>query len=178
MSGVNKGVAAMEGGELGSASTTSTDTSAPSLPAQAIDCSAYPHAFDTKDQTHIHRSKSSSWADCSSQPCPNAAANSISEEENLSDGTVITPILIPTPTAPPSIMSTSEVNTNQLMAQLIEQVTQLTANLHRAAAKSSMNKPELFKGSSSAEARRFIAQYQSWAVEQPDLKDNEGVTKR
>ncbi|KAJ4475512.1 hypothetical protein J3R30DRAFT_3500024 [Lentinula aciculospora] len=71
-------------------------------------------------------------------------------------------------------MSTPEVNTNQLMAQLIEQVAQLTANLHKASAKSSMNKPELFKGSSSAEARRFIAQYQSWAMEQPDLSNNEG----
>ncbi|KAJ4474954.1 hypothetical protein J3R30DRAFT_3776711 [Lentinula aciculospora] len=154
----------------GSASTTSTDTTAPSPPTQAIDCSTYLHTFDTKDQTHIHSKNSNSWANCSSQPCPNIIANSISKEENLSDSTVITLILTPTPPA----MSNPEINTNQLLAQLIKQVTQLTANFHKASAKSSMNKPELFKGSSSAEACHFIAQYQSWAMEQPDLNNNEG----
>ncbi|GAW10591.1 gag protein [Lentinula edodes] len=32
-----------------------------------------------------------------------------------------------------------------------------------------MNKPEVFKRKDSAEARRFLAQFQNWASEQPDL---------
>ncbi|GAW03132.1 gag protein [Lentinula edodes] len=39
----------------------------------------------------------------------------------------------------------------------------------RSSSKSSMNKPEVFKGKDSAEARRFMAQFQNWASEQPDL---------
>ncbi|KAJ3732497.1 hypothetical protein DFJ43DRAFT_1154545 [Lentinula guzmanii] len=56
------------------------------------------------------------------------------------------------------------VDANQLMTQLIEQVAQLTANLQKATARSSMNKPELFKGTNSAEAHCFIAQIQSVRV--------------
>ncbi|KAF5351407.1 hypothetical protein D9757_014519 [Collybiopsis confluens] len=39
-----------------------------------------------------------------------------------------------------------------------------------------MNKPDLFKGQSSTEARRFLAQFLAWASEQPDLKNNHGKT--
>ncbi|GAW09928.1 gag protein [Lentinula edodes] len=57
---------------------------------------------------------------------------------------------------------------NDLMAQLIKQV----ANL--ATARSSMNKPKIFKGKDSAEVRRFMAQFQNWASEQPDLTKESG----
>ncbi|KAJ3751480.1 hypothetical protein DFH05DRAFT_1570392 [Lentinula detonsa] len=163
--GIVYGVVHAAAGIVKSASTTST-----------IDCSAYPHAFDTKDRTHIHRPPNQNLADCSSQPCPHASANSISTEESLSDKTLIIPITATTPspvTLPPAMSTPTPVDANRLMTQLIEQVAQLTANLQKATAKSSMNKLELFKGTSSAEARRFVAQFQSWALEQSDLTGNE-----
>ncbi|KAJ3991730.1 hypothetical protein F5050DRAFT_1812213 [Lentinula boryana] len=104
------------------------------------------------------------------------SANSISTEESFTDGTLIIPITAttPIPITPSLTMSNpTPVDANQLMTQLIEQVAQLTANLQKATARSSMNKPELFKGTSSAEARCFIAQIQSWAMEQTDLNNKE-----
>ncbi|KAF5390770.1 hypothetical protein D9757_004408 [Collybiopsis confluens] len=74
--------------------------------------------------------------------------------------------------APPPPMTTE-----QIIHALAEQVANLTAAVSgRAAAKSSMNKPDLFKGQSSTEARRFLAQFLAWASEQPDLKNNHGKT--
>ncbi|KAF5382376.1 hypothetical protein D9757_009802 [Collybiopsis confluens] len=74
--------------------------------------------------------------------------------------------------APPPPMTTE-----QIIHALAEQVANLTATVSgRAAAKSSMNKPDLFKGQSSTEARRFLAQFLAWASEQPDLKNNHGKT--
>ncbi|KAF5388562.1 hypothetical protein D9757_004591 [Collybiopsis confluens] len=74
--------------------------------------------------------------------------------------------------APPPPMTTE-----QIIHALAEQVANLTAAVSgRAAAKSSMNKPDLFKGQSSTEARRFLAQFLAWASEQPDLKSNQGKT--
>ena len=59
---------------------------------------------------------------------------------------------------------------DDLMAQLIRQVANLaTAMEERSSSKSSMNKPKVFKGKDGAEARRFMAQFQNWASEQPDL---------
>ncbi|KAF5392586.1 hypothetical protein D9757_002099 [Collybiopsis confluens] len=74
--------------------------------------------------------------------------------------------------APPPPMTTE-----QIIHALAEQVANLTAAVSgRAAAKSSMNKPDLFKGQSSTEARHFLAQFLAWASEQPDLKNNHGKT--
>ncbi|KAF5363013.1 hypothetical protein D9757_013368 [Collybiopsis confluens] len=74
--------------------------------------------------------------------------------------------------APPPPMTTE-----QIIHALAEQVANLTAAVSgRAAAKSSMNKPDLFKGQSSTEARRFLAQFLAWASEQPDLKNNHSKT--
>ncbi|KAJ3862474.1 hypothetical protein EV359DRAFT_83315 [Lentinula novae-zelandiae] len=39
--------------------------------------------------------------------------------------------------------------------------------------KSSMNKPEVFKGKDSNEAHCFRAQFQNWASEQPDLANSQ-----
>jgi hypothetical protein len=71
------------------------------------------------------------------------------------------------------------LTTEELVHALAQQVANLTAAIQAnppvAAAphapKSSMNKPDLFKGQSSTEARRFIAQFVAWASEQPDLKN-------
>ncbi|KAF5344648.1 hypothetical protein D9757_015037 [Collybiopsis confluens] len=69
------------------------------------------------------------------------------------------------------------MTTEQIIHALAEQVANLTAAVSgRAAAKSSMNKPDLFKGQSSTEARRFLAQFLAWASEQPDLKNDQGKT--
>ncbi|GAW06835.1 gag protein [Lentinula edodes] len=68
-----------------------------------------------------------------------------------------------TPAPPPP-------TTNELMSMLIKQVTNLaTAMEEYSSSKSSMNKPEVFKGKDSAKAHHFMAQFQNWASEQPDL---------
>ncbi|GAW00127.1 gag protein [Lentinula edodes] len=68
-----------------------------------------------------------------------------------------------TPAPPP-------LTANVLMALLIKQVANLaTAMEERSSSKSSMNKPEVFKGKDSAKAHHFMAQFQNWASEQPDL---------
>ena len=62
------------------------------------------------------------------------------------------------------------------MQNLIQQVAALTTSLQTnisVTTKSSMVKPDPFKGQSSAEARRFIAHFESWASEQSDLKGDE-----
>jgi hypothetical protein len=73
------------------------------------------------------------------------------------------------------------MTTEQLVHALAQQVANLTAAIQAnppaatapAAPKSSMNKPDLFKGQSSTEARRFLAQFVAWASEQPDLKNQQ-----
>ena len=66
------------------------------------------------------------------------------------------------------------------MHALTKQVADLTAALQAnspaSTVKSSMNKLDPFEGQSSAEARRFLAQFISWAAEQPDLKNHEQKT--
>lgn len=72
------------------------------------------------------------------------------------------------------------MTTEQLVHALAQQVASLTAALQArppsTATKSSLNKPDLFEGQNSAEARRFLAQFISWAAEQPDLKNEEQKT--
>ena len=71
-------------------------------------------------------------------------------------------------------MSTPPATTEQLVHALVQQVATLTASLqNNASSCSSMNKPDPFKGQSSIEAQRFLAHFSSWAMEQPDLKNNE-----
>ena len=70
-------------------------------------------------------------------------------------------------------MSTPPATTEQLVHILAQQVAALTASLqNNASSHSSMNKPDPFKGQSSIEARQFLAHFTSWAMEQPDLKNN------
>ena len=65
-------------------------------------------------------------------------------------------------------------NTEQLINLLAQQVSNLTAALqNQNTAKSSMNRPDPFKGDSGADARRFLTHFISWAMEQPDLASNE-----
>jgi hypothetical protein len=66
------------------------------------------------------------------------------------------------------------MTTEQLVHSLAQQVANLTASLQsKNSAKTSMTKPEVFKGQDSTEARRFLAHFISWAWEQPDLNGNE-----
>ncbi|KIK53492.1 hypothetical protein GYMLUDRAFT_49281, partial [Collybiopsis luxurians FD-317 M1] len=179
-----------------------------------IDCSSYPHAFDTKAQSHIHQLPDG-WNDCDQQPCLHALENSITEATQLRDGTPAVPIARsitaprtltappvplaltappalttvtahplpasspapPLPTSSPSpIPSMSQQSLDQLMHSLIQQVAALTNSLQTnitITTKSSMVKPDPFKGQSSAEARCFIAHFESWASEQSDLKNDD-----
>ncbi|KAF5364489.1 hypothetical protein D9757_015058 [Collybiopsis confluens] len=76
--------------------------------------------------------------------------------------------------APPPPMTTE-----QIVHALAEQVANLTAAVSgRAAAKSSLNKPDLFKGQNSMEAQRFLAQFIAWPSEQPDLKNDQVKTTK
>ncbi|KIK57499.1 hypothetical protein GYMLUDRAFT_246848 [Collybiopsis luxurians FD-317 M1] len=83
----------------------------------------------------------------------------------------------PLPTSSPSpISSMSQQSLDQLMHSLIQQVAALTTSLQTnitITTKSSMVKPDPFKGQSSAEACRFIAHFESWASEQSDLKGDD-----
>ena len=67
----------------------------------------------------------------------------------------------------------------QLIYALAQQVASLTAALQNQAPpvvtttiKSSLNKPDLFEGQNSVEARRFLAQFIAWSSEQSDLKND------
>ena len=80
---------------------------------------------------------------------------------------------------------TTPLTTEQLVHALAQQVANLTAVLQAhpvtaatvtAPPKSSLNKPDPFEGQNSAEARRFLAQFITWAGEQPDLKGEEQRT--
>ncbi|KAJ3804281.1 Hsp70 protein-domain-containing protein [Lentinula aff. lateritia] len=63
---------------------------------------------------------------------------------------------------------------DKLMTQLIKQVANLTTAMEEhSSSKSSMNKPEVFKGKDSSEACQFRAQFQNWASEQPDLTNSQ-----
>ncbi|KIK60371.1 hypothetical protein GYMLUDRAFT_43670, partial [Collybiopsis luxurians FD-317 M1] len=78
--------------------------------------------------------------------------------------------------SPSPIPSMSQQNLDQLMHSLIQQVAALTNSLQTnitVTTKSSMVKPDPFKGQSSAEAHRFIAHFESWASEQADLKNDD-----
>ncbi|KIK54295.1 hypothetical protein GYMLUDRAFT_48851 [Collybiopsis luxurians FD-317 M1] len=83
----------------------------------------------------------------------------------------------PLPTSSPSpIPSMSQQSLDQLMHSLIQQIATLTTSLQTnitITTKSSMVKPDPFKGQSSAEAHCFIAHFESWASEQSDLKGDE-----
>ncbi|GAW08190.1 gag protein [Lentinula edodes] len=68
------------------------------------------------------------------------------------------------------VLTAQTTSADELMTQLIKQVANLaTAMEECSSSKSSMNKPEVFKGKDSNEARCFRAQFQNWASEQPDL---------
>ncbi|KIK50232.1 hypothetical protein GYMLUDRAFT_51336, partial [Collybiopsis luxurians FD-317 M1] len=90
------------------------------------------------------------------------------------------PASLPAPplltSSPSPIPSMSQQSLDQLMHSLIQQVAALITSLQiniTVTTKSSMVKPDPFKGQSSAEACRFIAHFESWASEQSDLKGNE-----
>ncbi|KAJ3858533.1 hypothetical protein EV359DRAFT_87596 [Lentinula novae-zelandiae] len=132
------------------------------------DCSALQHALDPRDQQHVHHI-GNSWYDCDSQPCPHALSNSVQNPITREDTTFLPS---PHPRSPTPIMSTSAHTTSadDLMTQLIKQVANLATAMEEH---SSSKKPKVFKGKNSSEARRFRAQFQNWASEQPDLANSQ-----
>ncbi|KAF5346550.1 hypothetical protein D9757_014188 [Collybiopsis confluens] len=168
-----------------------------------FDCSECLHGFDSRDHALVHfRETENRWIDCSRQPCPNASTDRTAPEVLRLGNFRVFPIGVdkpppsqPKPTPAPTklddplftykpidldepIPLDKPIDLDDMPAQPgIEQVANLTAAVSgRAAAKSSMNKPDLFKGQSSTEARRFLAQFLAWASEQPDLKNNHSKT--
>ena len=157
-------------------------------PAPApFNCRPLTHGFDTSDSTFAHIRISSegveNWFICDSQPCPNASElNSILRPIEIfgGQGHFYLPLdheSVPKrqPSAPPAM--TTPMTTEQLVHALATQVRALTTALQGTPTttppKSSMNKPDLFEGQNSTEARRFLAQFMAWASEQPDLKNDE-----
>ncbi|KIK61016.1 hypothetical protein GYMLUDRAFT_243707 [Collybiopsis luxurians FD-317 M1] len=89
--------------------------------------------------------------------------------------TTVTACPSPALSPPSPSPSMSQQSLDQLMQSLIQQVAALTTSLQSnisITTKSSMVKPDPFKGQSSAEACRFMAHFESWASEQSDLKGN------
>ena len=65
------------------------------------------------------------------------------------------------------------MTTEQIIHTLAQRVQDLTAALTNKANSLSMNRPEIFKGGKSIDARQFMAQFINWAAEQPNLRNNE-----
>ncbi|KIK66496.1 hypothetical protein GYMLUDRAFT_239435 [Collybiopsis luxurians FD-317 M1] len=164
----------------------SADLSDSEMGHEPIDCSSYLHSFDTKARSHIHKLPDATQLRDSTPAIP--ITRSVTVPCTLTAppvslaltappaSTTVTARPSPAPSPPPPNPSMSQQSLDQLMHSLIQQVAALTTSLQSnisVTTKSSMVKPDPFKGQSSAEARRFIAHFESWASEQSDLKGDE-----
>ncbi|KIK58487.1 hypothetical protein GYMLUDRAFT_45328 [Collybiopsis luxurians FD-317 M1] len=150
-----------------------------------VDCSSYLHAFDTQARSHIHQLPDS-WNDCDQQPCPHTLENSITEATQLRDGTPAVPIArsITAPhtlTAPPVPLALTAPPASTTVTACPSPASSpapplLTSSPSPIPSMSQQSLDQLMHSliqQSSAEARRFIAHFESWASEQADLKNDD-----
>lgn len=143
-----------------------------------LDCDGQSHAFDIdKEEDNYWSEEAQDWYNCPKTPCPNRYTYG---PEDLYDASWVTPHpdQVPPPASTPVMSAPQPPPTPQQqppdpiqmliasMNQLQQAMTQVVTNQHQHTPelKNTVQTPAPFKGTSSADARRFLAAFTLYAM--------------